>query len=124
MTKEKNKKKKDKKQEEGEGIPLKVMIEIRRTNLMEPLTKEHHDKKKALTKRANRQRDTDSQSGQADQTERLNQKDPSDMQLMPSAANSVSAADRKKPRQKERILKARGISSALRMKSISGRRLP
>ena len=101
MIKEKNKKKKDKEQEEGEEIPLKVMNEIRRSNRMEPLTKEQHNKRKALIK-ANRQWDTDSQS---DQMERLNQKDHSDTQL-PSGANSVSAADREKTEAERKNLES------------------
>ena len=51
MTKESKKKKekgKGKEQAEGEGIPLKVANEYRRTNRMEPLTKEQHDARKAV----------------------------------------------------------------------------
>ena len=53
MAKVKNKKKekeqgKGKEEEEGEGIPLKVANEFRRTNGMEPLTKEQHEARKAV----------------------------------------------------------------------------
>ncbi len=66
MTKDKNKKKKDKEQEKDEGIPLKVMNELRRANRMAPFTKEEHDKKKALVK-AGSQRDSGTQVASSSQ---------------------------------------------------------
>ena len=51
MTKESKKKKekgKGKEQAEGEGSPLKVTNEYRRTNRLEPLTKEQHEARKAV----------------------------------------------------------------------------
>ncbi len=58
MPRDKSKKKKEcgkgKEEEEGEGIPLKQMNEYRRSNRMEPLTKEKHESRKAVI-RANEQ---------------------------------------------------------------------
>ena len=61
MTKDKKKKKKakaeenDMAQEEGEGIPLKMANEYRRTNRMGPLTPEQFEARKAVI-RANNQK--------------------------------------------------------------------
>ena len=59
MTKDKSKKKKKREQGKGkeeevnEGIPLKTANEFRRTNRMEPLSKEQWEQRKAVIRENN-----------------------------------------------------------------------
>ncbi len=109
MTKDKNKKKKKKEQskgkeeEEGEGIPLKTANEFRRTNRMEPFSKEQYEKRKAvirennskLEKQLGQMKSAQTQSHLSDQTERSNLQSSSNTQL-PSGENSVSVQETEK----------------------------
>ncbi len=87
MPRDKSKKKKErwkgKEEEEGEGIPLRQMNEYRRSNRMEPLTKEQHEARKAVIRANNQKAEAEEAlrlrgvQTQLDQTERSNPKSSS-----------------------------------------------
>ena len=87
---------KDKEEEEGEGTPLKQMNEYRRSNRMEPLTKEQHDKRKAVIRGNNLEAQEAvirmRKQTNSDKTECSNTQNSSDEQLSPGA-NSVSVEE-------------------------------
>ncbi len=119
MPRDKSKRKKDKEQrknkeeEEGEGIPLKMANEYRRSNRMEPLTKEQHEARKAVI-RANNQKAEEAIKRMHDQTDSdkaasSNTQSPSDAQRQPEA-NSVAVEESEKiEAERKNLESARGF---------------
>ncbi len=95
--KKKERSKGTKEGEEGEGIPLKQMNEYRRSNRMQPLTKEQHEARQAVV-RANNQKAEEALrlkciQTQSDQPDRSSSRIPSNMQRSSDAQSPAGESD-------------------------------